>query len=160
MSVIDQIVEHLTELGLKSMRADEHTVILGFAGKQLSYQLAFRHGGPLVSVIAQGLLSVPKPMLAEGMKLANGVNATRLRWGAFWIGPETRSLAFELGFPVEDTVRVFDVAAALGAVASALDCFYPEFARLVWGRGSEDARDSIAKNEDEDDGSERFEISV
>jgi hypothetical protein len=123
--------------------------VLGFTGDNTSYEVQLTGHGPLVSLLAMTSLVVPERRVDEAVRLVNWLNATRLRWGCFWIHPKSRHLAFELAIVAPDELSQDQIALALGAVP--FDRFYPAIAKVIWANCSVAEALDEAANDDSTD---------
>jgi hypothetical protein len=150
MKDVSGLLPLLDSMGLKYQQLDELCVRMGFTAPHTSYEVLLIAGGPLLSLAATAESRLPAGRMDEAVKLANLLNATRIRWGAFWVHPERRNLGFELALPSLNGVTREELGMALGAIA--LNAFWPAFARVAWaGLDAAAALDASAKEIAEDD---------
>lgn len=126
------LTTHLNALDLRFQQVDDDTVVLNFSSTNTSYLVQLQVDGPVLSIRARSSLVVPPRRLPEALVLANHLNATVLKLGAFWIHPAERQLFFEYALVAPDGLSRDQVGWVM-AVHHAVDHFYPAFAAVVWG---------------------------
>jgi hypothetical protein len=149
MNSIDRVANHLATLQLRYDRLDDTHIGIAFSGQHLSYRALIFVNGPLVTLTAPRITSIPDARLTEVLRLANLLNATRIRLGAFWIDPD-HDLGFELAILAPDEPTLEQVGFAMAALG-VIDDFYPAFARVLWaGASAETAEASLREVPQED----------
>ncbi len=152
MGTIDQVAEHLTTLGLIFQRVGDdglEYIRISFNGENVPYHLRIDANDPLIVVAAPGLATVPPNRRDEVVRLANHLNATRLRLGCFFVDPTRQRLVFELPILAPEGPSRAQVQMAMAA-AGAVDRYFPAFARVLWSGSSAEA--ALAEPAPADDG--------
>jgi hypothetical protein len=148
MSDIVPVVRLLDEIGLRYRQPDAHHAHLSFRGNQVDFDVLLIGLGPLLSLVAYAEPQLPASRVDEAIRLANALNAAHLRWGALWIQPEQRKLAFEVALPVGAGVTREALELALGAVP--FTRCWPAFAQVAWTGAT--AADALRAWSDEREG--------
>ncbi|RIK41770.1 MAG: hypothetical protein DCC58_12035 [Chloroflexi bacterium] len=150
MATSDDICATMDALGLRFTRRDDGRVQTGFAGRNTDYTLFLEADGPLVSVVAPELARIPASRMREAIELANLLNASRLRWGNFWVHPTFRVLAFELAIIAPGELTSDHMGYALAA-AHACDDYFPAFGQVIWaGVTAEEAVAALSQGRSDD----------
>ncbi len=160
MSIIDAIDQHLADMGLRYRRLDDERIEIGFTGKNTQYSILIVSQGPWATFVTPALLQVPERRFDEMLRLANLINARRLRWGAVWVNPDYHTLGFELLLPLPELPTQEQVRIALSAV-HVVDELHPAFMRLLWGgEAAEAAFDSLSQPPAADGGPSDLDLAV
>ena len=156
MNTIDLIAEHLEALNLRFRRIDDDDLIqISFTGDNTVYEGTIRTRGALISVIAYNVLVVPRPRLAETIRVVNLLNSQRVMYGAFWVDTERLRVAFELPVAAPDGVTREQIKMAMSGL-SQIDDYFPTLGAVVWGGQPAEAAmnppapDASAQEADED----------
>lgn len=138
MNSLDLIEQVLRENQIPYLRPTADRILTGSGGRHTEVEISILAQDPLVSLVARSLASVRPSRRDEAVRLANLLNATCLRWGAFWISPDNH-LAFELAvIAPADGLQAEQFAAGFQTLVT-LDQYFPAFAAVLWGEASAEA---------------------
>jgi hypothetical protein len=150
MSTIEQVAEYLTALSLRFRQPDADAIVIGFNGENTTYEATIRLRGSLVTVTAYTVAMVPRPRIAETIRVANLLNAHKVSFGCFWVDPDRTRIAFELTVAAPGGPTREQIGMAMAAL-SQIDDYFPIVASVIWGGRSAEAAMGIGSQDADDE---------